>query len=388
MKYSGGAWRVVGSAGISVGRADYTSLAFAPNGTPYVAYTDNGNSGTATVMKYSGGAWSAVGGAVSTGLASFTSLAFAPNGTPYLAYQDGNGFDYGKSSVKYYNDTSWVGVGSAVSAAASFTVLAFAPDGTPFVAYSDGLNSGKSTVMRYNGTSWGPAGLPGFSYWSVYFTSLAVSPDGAPYVAYQDSTKSGKATVMKYIGTSWGPEGSPGFSAGTAMYTSLAFAPDGTPYIAFSDGLSGKATVMKLSAVAVTLTPPATSNLGANQVTLALQSSATGTGYFTLLAGSGATCGTGAQVKAGQTGTGAGAPYHGSLPLVAGTPGSYTVRNLAAATSYTVCFTADNGSTVLAPPATVTVTTKAAASGTTWSAVGGGRFLRWRGYLQLAGLCP
>jgi hypothetical protein len=83
-----------------------------------------------------------------------------------------------------------------------------------------------------------------------------------------------------------------------------------------------------------TLTTPAFEHVAAGMATLVLQSSATGTGYFTLLHGSGAVCGTGAQVKAGQYGTGVTAPYHGSLPLIADTAGRYTVRNLMESTPY------------------------------------------------------
>ena len=91
MRYSGGAWELVGSAGFSAGLPFYASLAFAPDGTPYVAYTRTERNGhKATVMKYSGGAWVVVGGAgFSAGTAHSYSLAFAPDGTPYVAYRDG-----------------------------------------------------------------------------------------------------------------------------------------------------------------------------------------------------------------------------------------------------------------------------------------------------------
>ena len=58
------------------------------------------------------------------------------------------------------------------------------------------------------------------------------------------------------------------------------------------------------SAAPPTLTTPTFENVGAGMATLVLKSSATGTGYFTLLHGSGAACGTGAQVKAGQDSSG------------------------------------------------------------------------------------
>ncbi|MBK8478623.1 MAG: hypothetical protein IPL39_20785 [Opitutaceae bacterium] len=92
-----------------------------------------------------------------------------------------------------------------------------------------------------------------------------------------------------------------------------------------------------------TLTAPATSNLGAGQVTLTLKSSAAGTGYFTLLEGASPVIGTGAQTKAGVDGNGAAAARFGSLKLAANTVATYTLRDLKACTLYTVCFTADDG---------------------------------------------
>ncbi|MEJ0073320.1 MAG: hypothetical protein WDN27_04555 [Candidatus Saccharibacteria bacterium] len=54
------AWQVVGSTGLSVGTANYDSLAF--NGdTPYVAFQDLGNSSKATVEKFDGTNWVPVG---------------------------------------------------------------------------------------------------------------------------------------------------------------------------------------------------------------------------------------------------------------------------------------------------------------------------------------
>ncbi len=105
MKYNGSAWVLVGSAGFSAGRADYTNLVFAPDGTPYVAYADRGNGGKATVMKFSGSSWAAVGSAFSTAGAMYTSLAFAPDGTPYVAYSDSNS-SY-KATVMKYNGSAW-----------------------------------------------------------------------------------------------------------------------------------------------------------------------------------------------------------------------------------------------------------------------------------------
>ncbi|MBK8478626.1 MAG: hypothetical protein IPL39_20800 [Opitutaceae bacterium] len=136
-----------------------------------------------------------------------------------------------------------------------------------------------------------------------------------------------------------------------------------------------------------TLTAPATSNLGAGQVTLALKSSAAGTGYFTLLEGSAPKLGTGAQTKAGKDGNGAAAARFGSLKLAANTTGVYTVDNLKAGTPYTVCFTADNGAALQGMAATARFTTGAVANpaGALWTAVGGAGFSVARAdYIRMA----
>ncbi len=125
-----------------------------------------------------------------------------------------------------------------------------------------------------------------------------------------------------------------------------------------------------------TLTAPATGNLGAGQVTLMLTSSAAGTGYFTLLEGATPKLGTGAQTKAGKDGNGAAAARFGSLKLVANTAAGYTVGNLKAGTTYTACFTADDGATLQATVASGSFATSAVAvlGGREWVAVGPERF--------------
>lgn len=245
----GGSWSAVGGAGISTGNVSYTSLAFAPDGTPYVAYRDDANSQKVTVMKFSSGAWNPVGSVgFSAGSAGDISLAFAPDGTPYVAYGDGgNG---SKATVMKFSGGAWGAVGSAGFSAggADSISLAFAPDGTPHVAYKDSANGLKLTVMKFDLGTWSALGSAGFSPDWANMTSLAFGPDGVPYVAYQDYANSSKATVMKYSGGSWSAVGSAGFSAGASTYRALVFAPDGTPYLAYTDvSVGNKATLMKFS---------------------------------------------------------------------------------------------------------------------------------------------
>ncbi|MDR2711401.1 MAG: hypothetical protein LBB65_08810 [Burkholderiales bacterium] len=144
----------VGSVGFSASLAYNPSLAIAPDGTLYVAYGDGGSSYKATVMRFDSGSnsWQAVGSVgFSAGIAYNTSLAIAPDGTPYVAYVDsGSGY---KATVMRFDSVSnsWQAVGSAGFSAGdvNYTSLAIAPDGTPYVAYEDGGNGSKATVMRF-----------------------------------------------------------------------------------------------------------------------------------------------------------------------------------------------------------------------------------------------
>ena len=84
MKYNGSSWEVVGPT-LSTGGVSWTSIAIDESGTPYVVYSDNVNSGKATVMKYNGSSWETVGIAgFSDSTASFTQLVIDANDTLYV----------------------------------------------------------------------------------------------------------------------------------------------------------------------------------------------------------------------------------------------------------------------------------------------------------------
>ena len=245
MQFDGTNWLTVGNAGFSSGSAEYTSLAFSPDGTPHVAYR---NSNKATVMKFDGSAWVTVGNAkFSLGDVKYTSLAFAPDGAPTVAYQDSSNNYKGK--VVQFDGVNWFTLGGYNFSAsqADYTSLAFAPDGTPYVAFRDSSVSSKATVVKYDGTAWVTVGNAGFSAGSARDTSLALAPDGTPYVAYRDSSDSDKATLKKFDGTAWVTVGNGGFSGAMVSDISLAIAPDGTPYVAykFYNSHDGKGSVMK-----------------------------------------------------------------------------------------------------------------------------------------------
>lgn len=248
-------WTTVGSAGFSVDLVNYTSLAFSPDGTPYVAYGDAGNSGKATVMKFDpANGWTAVGNVgFSSGAASGTSLAFAPDGTPYVAYAD-QSLSQKTTVMKFDSTNGWTTVGNAgfSSGSGDSPCLVFAPNGAPYVAFIDGGNSNRATVMKFDPTNgWTALGNIGFSPDQIAFPSLAFTPDGTPYVGFEDAATSSRATVMRFDTTNgWTTVGNAGFSASTAAFLSLALSPDGTPYVGYRDWAnSSKANVMKYDAV-------------------------------------------------------------------------------------------------------------------------------------------
>ena len=167
MRFNGASWVVVGSPGFSAGRAGSVSLSFSPDGTPYIAYSDE--NGKATVMRFDGALWMVAGSAAfSAGDTNFVSLSFSPDGTPYVAYVD----EQQKATVMRFDGMSWVTVGGPgfLAAGNQFSQsLTFSPDGTPYLAFMDaetvenGPNAGKATVIRFDGTSWASVGNPDFS---------------------------------------------------------------------------------------------------------------------------------------------------------------------------------------------------------------------------------
>jgi hypothetical protein len=380
-KLGDGAWSTVGTPGFSAINVYDVSLAVAPDGTPYVAYRLS--TGKATLMKFDTSlptpTWGEVGGApggFSAGAARYTSLAFAPDGTPWVAYRDDDLSASGGATVMRFDGTlnSWnlVGARNFSGSPVEDVSLTFAPDGTPHVAFRDG--SGGATVMRFDSGSWALVGDRRFSGNDVSYTSLAFAPDGTPFVAYTDlgaDGMAGDATVMKLDGADWAQVGSAGLSVFPTGRISLRFAPDGAPYVgSVSMANYGQlVTVVKLEPPP-TLTPPSI-EAGANQATITFQSSGTGTGYFTLLRGAGAVPGDAGQTASGQGGADDAFRF-GSLPLRAGTPGAYTIRNLEPNTTYKLCFTAGNGAALQPNVQVIDFTTPPGADvdGMDWEPVG------------------
>lgn len=123
----------------------------------------------------------------------------------------------------------WENVGTAGFSSTSIDYIssAFNPETDElYVAYVDSPTT--LSVKRFNGTSWVNVGS-GFASYGVSggpqdHISLAFNPStNEPYVAFRDFANSNKATVKRFNGTSWVDVGTPGFSGAGAYYISLAF---------------------------------------------------------------------------------------------------------------------------------------------------------------------
>ncbi|WP_419889376.1 S-layer homology domain-containing protein [Paenibacillus xylanexedens] len=93
MKFNGTQWEIVGNPGFSSGTLNSMSLAFDPQGIPYTAFKNLPSNGMmmqqGVMMKLDGAQWTVVGGEpYFTGSINESSLAFGPNGMPYVAYAD------------------------------------------------------------------------------------------------------------------------------------------------------------------------------------------------------------------------------------------------------------------------------------------------------------
>jgi hypothetical protein len=239
-------WKAIGNVGFSPDEALHVSLKIAPDGTPYVAYTNYGDFNKVRVMKFMDGKWVYPGNnhGFEADQNSSLSLAISPNGTPYVAY-----IDMGNTgvTVKKFNGINWVNVGvPRFSGKESTRVsLAIAPTGEPYVAITEYKAHQHFRIMKFNGINWENVGPSGVFAGEIFATGLAIAADGSPFVAYKDSRNNYKSSVMKYA-TDWRFVGNTGIYAGPAQDISLAITKNGTLYIGYQDqGNNAAVTVRK-----------------------------------------------------------------------------------------------------------------------------------------------
>jgi hypothetical protein len=278
-RWNGSNWEEVGVGSASGGGVSNTagestapSIAAAPDGTVYLAWSDKVDSNREIyVRRWNGNSWEEVGsGSASGGGVSNTtthsydpSLAVAPNGIPYVAWHEDPGFAGGDIYVRRWNGSSWeeVGPGSASGGGinqndsrARHPSLAIGLDGTPYVAWDDtGDGITGIYIRRWNGSNWvevgaGSASGSGISGngQSSLTPAVAVAPDNTVYVAWNYDMETEEIYVKQWNGSNWLEAGNGAATGGgisnnefQSEYPSLAIAPEGTIYVAWENWWSG-----------------------------------------------------------------------------------------------------------------------------------------------------
>ncbi len=267
-RFNGSSWESLGGLVNDSGQATEPTLAIAPDGTPYLAWWDYEE---IYVKRWNGSGWvevgsgSVSGGGVSnnSGYSAAPSLAIAPDGTLYLAWSDdtsGNDEIY----VKHFNGSSWVEVGSGSasgggisdnSGASIVPELGIAPDGTLYLAWSDDTSGDREIyIKRWNGSSWVEVGSGSASGGGLSNNSgrsslpdLAFTTDSAPFVVWWDDSDGDEEIYIKrWNGSSWvevdsGSASGGGISdnSGNSRSATLSIGPDNIPYVVWEDDSSG-----------------------------------------------------------------------------------------------------------------------------------------------------
>lgn len=246
-KFNGTIWETVGNAGFATYGAS-CNLAFSPDSTPYAA-----NDAAVYKLNKSTNKWDKIGtfGIPYQITAGYNRLAIAADGTVYNAYISRFTDLYNPNQLKisvekYANSSStWSYVGSQYigDGTAKEINLHIAPDGTLYLCYQDDITAGngddgKATVKKFNGTNWVDVGSARFTPVDAWHPRLAIAPDGTLYVGYgneeppfSSASLKYKASMMKFNGTAWVTAGNLEFSAGEAMTTELAITPNGSQAI-------------------------------------------------------------------------------------------------------------------------------------------------------------
>jgi len=220
-------WKFVGTEAFTTDEVADCKITIDSTGTPYIAFTDGNASDLLSVMKYSGGQWNYVGtaGGITTNKANYICLEVDASGTPYVAYQD----DVSKkANVKKYVGTNWVQVGNAdfVQTYDEIT-LAINSSGNPVIAYQNSSPNAFKAV--FDGTNWGSYSQLGS--WSEYISFALDNND--VYCAYRNTwnnwlevTKNGNQICEPTTGIYADVE-----------EISVNVDGSGTPFVAFSSGI-------------------------------------------------------------------------------------------------------------------------------------------------------
>lgn len=243
-KFDGTNWNLIGST-FSVGTSEFVAIDISSDGVPFVAYRD-GSNGRLSVKSLSSGSWVDVGPTFVTSsgihLNARITIDFDGN-TPYVAYRETNG----RLSVIKYSESSWSSVGGVFTDSTDYTSLAM-HGSTPYVTYMDMSASKKATVKKFDGTSWVTVGSAGFSPGVSMWNDIAISPSGQPVVTFRSDTVTAKAQAMVFDGTSWTYVGNSFFSGSGTDFNQIYVDAAGNYWSTYADNLySARISVLKVT---------------------------------------------------------------------------------------------------------------------------------------------
>lgn len=203
------AWRVVGSAGFSVGIAQNVDIDML-GGIPVVVYRDIDHDGHIVAKSFDGNSWNDLGSLDPGNEDSVSPSLAVDNGDVYVAYCE-NSNPYEIKVMKLASGgSSWLQIGSDTTKA-DLTKLAVS-GGVPYVFYRD-ITVGKANVRYYDGSSWANLGSAAFSSGQINEFAAFTFYKTYPIVAFTDMGEGNLCRVMKYTNGDWKDAGTLGDAA-------------------------------------------------------------------------------------------------------------------------------------------------------------------------------
>ena len=291
-KYDNGSWSVIGN---KLPAYDlYADIDVNPATNEVNIFYKDPNSNTGYVKSYTGGSWVTVGGGISN-VSNGCELAFATDGTPYVAFGKPQGTGL---NVQYYDGSAWVDLTSApafysnnywprLKMGANNTLVLmtaefpsnYSPhtrvhkfDGANWVALGGLLDSNntssasgnahslavsastddiyaavylyhesKIVVYKWNGTDWFIIN-PSLGNGAVGEYDIAVGVGNQVNAIYKNGTSA--LNCEKYDGTAWSNVGNPGFTPTVGGDIMMDVYSNGNPVVCYGDmSMAGKLSV-------------------------------------------------------------------------------------------------------------------------------------------------
>ena len=259
IKLEADAWKIIGDGpfGDGVSSSEF-DMSIAPNGTPYVGYSDSqasNLSGALSVQDYNGSAWNFTGGSAGVLNAQSTYVGLAAlEGGELVAAQVNNAAksDYTRRTlvVSNYKDGTWK---SQIPSMLTNLVYMSNVAGGAHAAYVISINRGAVNgvnygynVLKYENGEWTAMITnyiePGNTYNNIYTIGAYVSADETPYIWTLDNASGNTGIRIKYYdkeNSTWVTLGGNilplGFTPDRHTAIALSVAKDGTPYVAYNN---------------------------------------------------------------------------------------------------------------------------------------------------------